>query len=81
MDYINYNVMIAMRFISVKKADRLISDMLNIGDAYASFKMNSWNPKASPLNYISAFADHLIDNNHPPASINPLSITFHSETP
>ena len=58
--------MIAMRFISVKQADPLISDMLNIGDAYASFKMNSLNPKASPLNYISAFADHLLDNNHSP---------------
>ena len=38
--------------------------------------LNSSNPKASPLNYISAFADHLFDNNHSPASINPFSLHF-----
>ena len=39
-------------------------------------KGNSLNPKASPLNYISAFADHLFDNNHSPSSINPLPLHF-----
>ena len=34
------------------------------------------NPKASPLNYISAFADHLFDNNHSHSSINPLPLHF-----
>ena len=38
--------------------------------------MNSLNPKASPLNYISAFADHLFDNNHSPASSNSLPLHF-----
>ena len=38
--------------------------------------MNSLNPKASPLNYISAVADHLFDNNHSPASSNPLPLHF-----
>ena len=39
-------------------------------------QVNSLNPKASPLNYISAFADHLFDNNHSPSSINPLPLHF-----
>ena len=39
-------------------------------------QVNSLNPKASPLNYNSAFADHLFDNNHSPASINPLPLHF-----
>ena len=40
-------------------------------------QMNSSNPKASPLiklQYISAIADHLFDNNHSPSSINPLPL-------
>ena len=39
-------------------------------------QVNSLNPNASPLNYISAFADHLFDNNHSPSSINPLPLHF-----
>ena len=64
--------MIAMRFLSVKQADPLISDMLNI----RKLQVNSLNPKVSPLNYISAFADHLFDNNHSPSSINPHPLHF-----
>ena len=66
-----------MRFISVKQADPLISDMLNIWDAYASFRWIVWTQRPPPLNYIiSAFADHLFDNNHSPASSNPLPLHF-----
>ena len=39
-------------------------------------QVNSLKPNASPLNYISAFADHLFDNNHSPSSINPLALHF-----
>ena len=39
-------------------------------------QVNSLNPKASPLNYILAFADHLFDNNHSPSSTNPLPLHF-----
>ena len=39
-------------------------------------QVNSLNPNASPLNYISAFADHLFDNNHSPSSINPPPLHF-----
>ena len=40
-------------------------------------QVNSLNPKASPLNYISAFADHLFDKTiiHP-ASSYPLQLHF-----
>ena len=68
--------MIAMRFISVKQADPLISDVLNIGDAYASFRWIVWTQRPPPLNYNSAFADHLFDTNHSPASSNPLALHF-----
>ena len=39
-------------------------------------QVNNLSPNASSLNFISAFADHLFDNNHSPSSINPLPLHF-----
>ena len=39
-------------------------------------QVNRFNPNAPPLNYISALADHLFDNNHSHSSINPFALHF-----
>ena len=38
--------------------------------------MNSDKPNPQPLSYVSAFAEHLFDNNHSPSNESPLILHF-----